>query len=158
MSASGTFAPDDLRGHYTDKFLRLIYYLTVFNGKARDWLHQDVRIGFDKDDNELNEGFSPEWHHIFPRKVVKDSFDSSLVDSISNIAVLNEKANRAFSSKVPREYLNGYKVKPERLDEQAVPNDGLLEVSRFEEFLNTRADELAKRATAYVQGLAQQNL
>jgi len=158
LSASGTFAPDDLRGHYTDKFLRLIYYLTVFNGKARDWLHQDVRIGFDKDDNELNEGFSPEWHHIFPRKVVKDSFDSSLVDSISNIAVLNEKANRAFSSKVPREYLNGYKVKPERLDEQAVPNDGLLEVSRFEEFLKTRADELAKRATAYVQGLAQQNL
>jgi len=169
LSSNGNVTSDDFRGEYSDKFLRLIYYLTVFDGKAKDWLHQDVRIGFDKEDNELNEGFNPEWHHIFPRKVVKDSFDSGLVDSMANIAVLNEKANRAFSSKIPVEYLKQHNVKPERLAEQSVPvrkdqdgslrfDEGLLEPSRFEEFLKARADELAKRATTYVQGLTQQNL
>jgi hypothetical protein len=154
LSAPRVFTADDFREEYTDKFLRLILYLTVFNSKAKDWINQEVRIGFDKEDNEINEGFKPEWHHVFPRKVVKDSFDSSLVDSIANIAVLNEKANRSFSGKAPQQYLKEHNVKPERLDEQAVPADGLLEVSKFEEFLKVRAEKLAERATAYVQGLA----
>lgn len=72
---------------------------------------------------KLNEGFKPEWHHIFPKKVVKDFFDSSRVVSIANIAVLNEKANRSFSGKPPRQYLKEHDVSPERLDEQAVPSE-----------------------------------
>jgi hypothetical protein len=108
-----------------------------------------------KEDNEINEGFKPEWHHIFPRKIVKDLFDSSLVDSFANIAVLNEKANRSFSVKPPRQYLQEHKVARERLDEQAIPPDDLLELNRFEEFLRLRAERLAERATEYLQGLAQ---
>jgi hypothetical protein len=119
-----------------------------------DWVNQDVRIGFDKEDNEINEGFKPEWHHIFPRKIVKDVFDASLVDSFANIAVLNEKANRSFSAKPPRQYLQEHKVARQRLDEQAVPPDELLELSKFEEFLRQRAQNLAERATKYLQGLA----
>jgi hypothetical protein len=57
--------PDDFREEYTDKFLRLVLYLTAFDSEAKDWVNQDVRIGFDKEDNEINEGFKPEWHHIF---------------------------------------------------------------------------------------------
>ncbi len=155
LSAPRVFTADDFREEYTDKFLRLILYLTVFNSGAKDWINQEVRIGFDKEDNEINEGFKPEWHHIFPRKVVKDSFDTSLVDSIANIAVLNEKANRSFSGKAPKKYLKEHNVKQERLDEQSVPGDELLEVNKFEEFLKVRAEKLAERATAYVQGLAE---
>jgi hypothetical protein len=154
LSAPRGFTADDFHEEYTDKFLRLILYLTVFNARAKDWINQDVRIGFDREDNELNEGFKPEWHHIFPRKVVKDSFDIDLVDSLANIAVLNEKANRSFSAKVPQKYLKEHNVKPERLDEQAVPSGGLLEVVKFEEFLKLRAEKLAERATAYVEELA----
>jgi len=155
LSDTPVFIPDNFREEYTDKFLRLILYLTVFNRKARDWVNQDVRIGFDKEDNEINEGFKPEWHHIFPRKIVKDSFDSSLVDSFANIAVLNEKANRSFSAKPPRQYLQEHKVARERLDEQAVPPDEFLELNRFEDFLRLRAEKLAERATEYLRGLAQ---
>jgi hypothetical protein len=85
---------------------------------------------------------------------VKDSFDGTLVDSIANIAVLNEKANRSFSAKPPAQYLKDHGVRPERLDEQAVPDHGLLEVGKFEEFLKRRSERLAEQATAYVQGLA----
>jgi len=157
LSANRVFIPEDFREEYTDKFLRLILYLTAFNSRAMDWVNPDVRIGFDKEDNELNEGFKPEWHHIFPRKIVRDSFDSSLVDSVANIAVLNEKANRSFSAKPPEQYLKEHNVARERLDEQAVPADGFLEVGKFEEFLKARAQRLAERATAYVQGLAQRS-
>jgi hypothetical protein len=156
FSATDVFTPEDFREDYADKFLRLILYLTVFNSGAKDWLNQDVRIGFDKEDNELNEGFKPEWHHIFPRKIVKESFDSNLVNSIANIAVLNEKANRSFSAKEPRRYLEDHNVKPERLEEQAVPAGGVLEVDKFEDFLKLRAQRLADRATTFVRGLAQQ--
>lgn len=154
LSADGTFTPDNFRDEYTDKFLRLILYLTVFHNKAKDWINQDVRIGFDKEDNELNDGFKPEWHHIFPRKIVKGPYDSSLVDSVANIAVLNEKANRSFSGKPPAQYLQEHDVKPDRLSEQAVPADqALLDLGRFEEFLKLRAELIAQQATAYVQGL-----
>ncbi len=154
LSASGSFTPEDFREEYTDKFLRLILYLTAFDSKAKDWINQDVRIGFETKDNELNEGFKPEWHHIFPRKVVKEIYEASRVDSIANIAVLNEKANRSFSAKVPQKYLQEYRVKPERLDEQAVPGGDVLVVDRFEEFLHRRATDLAGRATAFLQRLA----
>lgn len=155
LSAPRGFTAEDFKEDYTDKFLRLILYLTVFASKAKDWVNQDVRIGFDREDNEINEGFKPEWHHIFPRKIVKDTFDSGLVDSIANIVVLNEKANRSFSAKPPQQYLKEHNVKRERLDEQAVPTEGVLEVTKFEEFLRLRAEKLAQRATTYLQGLAQ---
>jgi hypothetical protein len=154
LSASSSFTAEDFREEYTDKFLRLILYLTVFNSKAKDWINQDVRIGFDREDNEINDGFKPEWHHIFPRKIVKDTFDNSLVDSIANIAVLNEKANRSFSAKPPQQYLQEHGVKPDRLQEQDVPSGNLLTVENFEEFLKVRAEKLAERATTYLQGLA----
>jgi len=153
LKASDTFTPDDFREEYSDKFLRLILYLTAFAAGAKDWANQEVRIGFDKEDNQLNEGFKPEWHHIFPRKIMSGCFDESLVNSFANIAVLNEKANRSFGAKPPRDYLKEHKVSRERLDEQAVPPDELLEVNRFEDFIGLRAQKLAERATAYVQKL-----
>ena len=38
------------------------------------------RVGFDREDNELNEGFKPEWHHISPLKILKDKYDEFLID------------------------------------------------------------------------------
>ncbi len=153
LSVTVTFTPDDFREEYTDKFLRLILYLTSFDAKARDWVNQEVRVGFDREDNQLNEGFKPEWHHIFPRKVLRDRFDETLIDSIANIAVLNEKANRAFSGRPPQQYLQEHAVKPERLAEQAIPPVDTMVVEAFEKFLEQRAELLAGRTTAFLEGL-----
>ena len=153
LTASTTFSSDDFKEHYTDKFLRLVLYLTVFNAGARDWANQDVRIGFDRENNQMNEGFKPEWHHIFPRRLMRDSGDGAFVDSFANIAVLNEKANRSFGAKPPRQYLKEHKVRRERLDEQGIPGDELLEVKRFNDFIEARAKDLAERATSYFQKL-----
>lgn len=154
LSAPPTFTGDDFLDEYTDKFLRLILYLTVFANGAKDWINQDVRVGFDREDNELNEGFKPEWHHIFPRRILKDTYDERQVDSIANIAVLNEKANRSFSSKPPLKYLEEHNVKPERLEEQAVPPKEYLVLERYEHFLRQRAQRLAEAATRFMEELA----
>lgn len=156
LTASPVFEPENFREEYTDKFLRLILALTAFDSRAKDWVNQEVRIGFDKEDNELNEGFKPEWHHVFPRKLLKGVVDESLVDAAANIVILNERANRSFSAKPPAQYLKEHGVGNERLDEQAVPGGELLEVNRFEDFLMERAKRLAERATSYLQGLQQQ--
>jgi hypothetical protein len=155
IQAPRTFKKEDFRQEYTDRFLRLILYLTVFDAQAKDWVTQDVRIGFDREDNEMNEGFKPEWHHVFPRKLLRGSFDDVVVDSLANIVVLNEKANRSFSAKPPSEYLQEYQVQPERLAEQAVPAGELLDLDRFEKFLDCRSSQLAERATAFLEGLNQ---
>ena len=152
LSASPTFTAADFRDEYTEKFLRLILYLTIFASGAKDWINQDVRVGFDREDNELNEGFKPEWHHIFPRKILKEKYDEFQINSIANIAVLNEKANRSFSAKPPAKYLEEHGVKPERLQEQAVPPIQSLVLEKYENFLKQRAQ--AERATKFMQELA----
>jgi len=78
----------------------------------------------------------------FPRKILKGKFDDSLSDSIANIAVLNEKANRSFSGKPPQTYLQEHGVSRERLDEQAIPAEDCLVLERFEEFLRLRPPDL----------------
>ncbi len=152
--AVDAFKAEDFRGEYTDKFLRLILYLTVFHAEAKDWINQDVRIGFDREDNELNEGFKPEWHHVFPRKLLRQTYDEALVDALANIVVLNEKANRSFSAKPPKQYLEEHAVKAERLSEQAIPSTASLDPGKFEDFLTVRSTLLAEKATAFLQELA----
>ena len=155
LSASKEFAAQDFFDKYTDKFLRLVVYLTVFSAEAKDWINQDVRVGFDREDNELNEGFKPEWHHFFPRKVLKVKYDEGLMDAMANIAVLNEKANRSFSGKQPKVYLAEHGVGRDRLDEQAIPPDEYLVLDRFEEFLQLRAQNLAAKASSFLKQLDQ---
>jgi hypothetical protein len=154
LSAPSNFGLDDFLEHYTDRFLRLMLYVVAFDAKAHDWLSQDVRVGFDREDNELNEGFKPEWHHIFPRKILRELFDESLVDAIANIAVLNEKANRSFSAKPPRQYLTEHGVRAERLQEQFIPSLDAFDVSGYESFLRTRAESLADAATVFLRKLS----
>jgi hypothetical protein len=130
-------------------------YLCAFRREAKDWMHQDIRVGFDRSDNQLNEGFKPEWHHFFPKKVLRGRADDSTVNSLANIVVLNEKANRSFSSKEPRKYLKEFEVEIERLKEQLIPTQsGLWEVDKYEELLDARAKALAQAATDLLKELA----
>jgi len=155
LRAPDSFAEEDFRKDYGDDFLRLVLYLLIFKDGAKDWIYQDVRIGYDRSDRQLNEGFKPEWHHFFPRKVLREhKVDQSRIDSLANIAVLNERANRTFTSKEPREYIAKYEVDKERLSEQLIPVDeALWAVTNYERFLEDRASDLAEAASEYMKEL-----
>ena len=148
------FTPEDFSKDYGDDFLRLILYLIVFKARARDWENQEVRIGYDRKDNKLNDGFKPEWHHFFPKKILRGKVDDTGINSLANIAVLNEKANKAFSSKPPKNYLEQYEVKAQRLREQFIPDEeALWDVANYGKFCEIRSAHLAEAATSFFDEL-----
>jgi hypothetical protein len=155
LRISSEFTPEDFLRDYREDFYRLMLYLCAFQNEAKDWMHQDMRVGFDRTDNQLNEGFKPEWHHFFPKKVLrKHEADETKINSLANIVVLNEKANRSFSSKEPQQYLKEFAVRTERLKEQFVPTQSSLwEVVKYEELLDARSKLLAKAATDLLKEL-----
>jgi len=148
-----SFNKDDFLKDYRDDFLRLVLYLLIFNNEAKDWLYQDIRIGYDRSENRLNEGFKPEWHHFFPKRVLKKhDIDDSKINTLSNIVILNEKANRVFTSKEPTEYLKVQNVKTERLVEQLIPTDeNLWQVGNYDKFLEERASNLADVSNRWME-------
>jgi hypothetical protein len=149
-----TFTKDDFLKDFRDNYLRLVLYLIIFNNDAKDWIHQDIKIGYDRSENQLNEGFKPEWHHFFPKKLLKDRFDGSKINSLANIVVLNEKANRTFTSKEPKDYIKKYQVKLDRLKEQLIPLDSSLwEIKNYDKFLEERASALAEAANKLMKEL-----
>ncbi|GAB6283299.1 MAG: DUF262 domain-containing protein [Ignavibacterium sp.] len=150
-----SFTKDDFLKDYRDEFLRLVLYLTIFNNEAKDWLYQDIRIGYDRSENRLNEGFKPEWHHFFPKRVLKKhNIDDSKINILSNIVILNEKANRVFTSKEPTEYLKMQNVETERLVEQLISTDeNLWQVGNYDKFLEERASNLADVSNKWMDEL-----
>ncbi|MBC7261823.1 MAG: DUF262 domain-containing protein, partial [Chloroflexi bacterium] len=52
------------------RFLRLMLYLVLFHKGARDWV-DGTRIGYDKTGAPITAGFEPQWHHIFPRSLLR---------------------------------------------------------------------------------------
>jgi len=154
LNASPEFSADDYLEEYTDRFMRLMLYILAFKNEAKDWIYQDIRIGYDRTNNRINEGFKPEWHHFFPRKILRDQFEEARINALANIVVLNERANRTFRSKEPRKYLKEYDVKEDRLREQFIPIDeNLKQIDKYEEFLRLRASNLANASTEFMKEL-----
>lgn len=149
------FTKNDFLKDYDNDFLRLVYYLMVFKNGAKDWICQDTIIGYDRSDNQLNEGFKPEWHHFFPRAILrKHGIQNTETNAFANIVVLNEKANRQFKSNPPEKYIEKNNVKDERLQEQLIPTDKEdWRIDKYSEFLYKRADSLAREATNFLDEL-----
>ncbi len=153
LDISDSFTKQEFLETYRDEFLRLILYLMIFKRDAKDWIYQDTRIGYDRSENKLNEGFKPEWHHFFPRKFLRErGVDNSKIDALANIAILNEKGNRKFRALPPAIYLRDNKVDMTRLEEQSIPYEGDF-LEDYDQFLDSRSDVLATEATAFLAGL-----
>src|SRR5690606_16022173 len=63
-------ADDFMRDYGDSRFGRLMLYLLIYDAQAEDWDERSMRIGFDA--GELLAGFTPQFHHIFPRGYVGD--------------------------------------------------------------------------------------
>jgi hypothetical protein len=73
---------------------------------------------------------------------------------LANIVVLNEKANKTFSSKEPADYLKINSVDKKRLEEQLIPvDDNLLKIENYDAFLDKRASNLAEAASQFMREL-----
>ena len=156
LEVADAVKPDDfLEDYWREKFLRLLIYLLLFENHATDWVSR-ARIGFDKTEDVLNDGFLPEWHHIFPRSYLrKHNQDESAINALANVTVLNEDTNRKRLNRYPPEqYIEKWQISEEDLAKHFVPtNVKPLEASKYMDFLVERANLLAAAANDYLRRL-----
>lgn len=149
-----------------NRFLRLLLYLVLFNNEARDWV-DNTRIGYDKTGAPITTGFEPQWHHIYPRSVLKKaSVPEDEIQTLANITVLNERTNvNKLIGKEPWRYIQQFTISEQNLRGHLVPdvftkdiNDErkLREqwnVQRYTDFLIERSQLLAQSANSFLNKL-----
>lgn len=143
-----------LEDYSRDRFGRLLLYLLLFDHRAQDWVSH-VRIGYDKTSSSVNEGFLPEWHHVFPRAVLKHAGrDENDANVLANITVLNDATNKnRLRAKTPAHYVQEFSISPDDLARHFVAGGLLGSVAEYDDFVTDRAERLAKAANAYLQRL-----
>lgn len=153
LNPEPVFSPEDFLADSRDEYFRLILiYLIAYDRKACDW-KKGTRLGFEGKD--FLAGFSPDWHHIFPRKYLQNyDIPDEKINSLANMAVIDPRTNIRFGKKEPAHYLDKYDVTNEFLEQQLVPTDRkLFTVKHFDRFLQLRAESLAEAANKYFTDL-----
>lgn len=122
-------------------FMVMAYVLARRNG-AKDWFHA-VGIG---------EGQDLEYHHIFPKALLKDGFSSRVVNQVANLAFLSQRANAKIAASSPANYLAD--IDRARLQAQYVPTDPMLWApERYEDFVRERRVLLASAINSLLASL-----
>ncbi len=147
-----------------NRFQRLLLYLLLFRNGATDWV-DGTRIGYDVTENKLNEGFEPQWHHIFPRNVLKKSGRSDDdIHMLANITVLTSTTNCGkINRRPPAEYILHFRIEPDVLRKHLIPPEFIVtynniisvwDVKNYDDFLLARAEFLAKIGNEFLNELA----
>jgi hypothetical protein len=147
---------DDLKASYSgagNRFLRLLYFMTVFPRDPKAWFGPKKGLSFTRTDGGgLDSDLATEWHHFFPKAFLKaNGITDDRVNWFGNLIVLDSKANRTISSKAPLDYLalDLVAVPPAERDKQFLPPDeALFKMDRFDEFLTARHDLIAAAMNA----------
>lgn len=86
-----------------------------------------------------------QYHHIFPKSLLKKDYEKSEINEIANMAFISGRTNRNISNTEPNKYLKSI-IKERGEDvivKHAVPfDDNLLELSNYREFLAKRREML----------------
>jgi hypothetical protein len=145
-------AEDFLRDYGDSRFGRLMLYLLIYRNEALDWDKRGLRIGFDEQD--VMAGFQPQFHHIFPKKLLEGQIDPPLIDALANIAVIGPTINIRINKKDPLDYIPRYEIGAEKLRQQLI-EPAILSVTLdgYPEWLRTRAEALAAAANRYLEEL-----
>jgi hypothetical protein len=136
--------PDDLEGRNQRSAIFKTMFLAFRAAGAKDW-RSNLAIALDHSGVQHRLQF----HHIFPKAVLKSSYTSREADDIANLAFIGGKTNRAISDKSPAKYIP--KFGQAAFDAQCIPTDPeLLEVGRYKAFLAERRTNVARRLNEFL--------
>ncbi|HGK7302392.1 TPA: DUF262 domain-containing protein [Stenotrophomonas maltophilia] len=139
---------EELEGRNQRSALFKTMFLAFRAAGAKDWCSQ-LTIALDHSGVQHRLQF----HHIFPKAVLKSSFTAREADDIANLAFIGGKTNRAISDKAPMVYL------PPLVDQlgelafaaQCIPVEAsLLEVDSYKAFLLERRKRIATALNTFV--------
>jgi hypothetical protein len=170
LRVSSEIGPDEFLSRYDragNRFLGLMLYLVLFHRGARD-LVDGSRLGYDKAGAAIAAGFQPQWHHIYPRSLLRRAGKSDdEIHTLANMTVLNERTNvNKLSAKAPAQYIQQFGMSADTLGGHLIPEAFLKavgegesvlkwqwDVERYDEFRRQRAHLLADEANVLLHGL-----
>jgi hypothetical protein len=143
---------DFLRDYGDSRFGRFLLYLIVYRRKSLDWDEHSHRIGFEGMD--VLADFSPQWHHIFPKKYLEGHAQAGLTDVLANIAVIGPSINIRISARAPLDYVTRYNISDDKLQQQLIePEFTRVQLDEFDNWVKGRAERLAAEGNALFKEL-----
>jgi len=141
-------SPDELEGRTQRSALFKTMFLAFRSAGAKDW-RSNLNIALDHSGVQHRLQF----HHIFPKGLLKNSYSSREADDISNLAFIGGKTNRAISDKSPLVYFPPLIEKSGQgaFDAQCIPTESkLLDITKYKEFLSERRKRITARLNEYL--------
>lgn len=139
---------EELEGRNQRSALFKTMFLAFRAAGAKDW-RSNLAIALD------HEGVHHrlQFHHIFPKAVLKAAYSSREADDIANLCFISGKTNRQISDKEPIQYLPPMIEKSGQttFEKQCIPiTPELLGVGNYKEFLCKRRELIANRLNDFL--------
>lgn len=140
--------PEELEGRNQRSALFKTMFLAFQAADARDW-RSNLVIAL----SHVGSAHQLQFHHIFPKAVLKSTATTRETDDIANLAFISGKANRKISAKEPALYFpevqkaNG----DQPFESQCIPTDPeVLTIERYRAFLSERRRLITERLNAFL--------
>jgi hypothetical protein len=140
--------PEELEGRNQRSALFKTMFLAFKAANARDW-HSNLVIAL----SHVGNAHQLQFHHIFPKAVLKSTATTRETDDIANLAFISGKANRKISAKEPALYFPEVQEanSEQPFVSQCIPTDpDLLTVERYKAFLAERRRLIAERLNTFL--------
>lgn len=140
--------PEELEGRNQRSAVFKTMFLAFRDAKAADW-YSNLIISLSHTGTQHRLQF----HHIFPRAVLKSKFEPREIDDIANLAFIGGKSNRRIKDKPPSEYfptlIRNVGLGP--FTSQCIPTEGpLLEVDSYRSFISERRRLISARLNQFL--------
>lgn len=130
-------------------FFTMLYFVLKQND-AKDWWS-----GLKLSERHIGSAHTIQFHHIFPKSLLKDKYDKKEINEIANMAFIGGKTNRQITNKEPINYLEKEVVAKrgeEALISQLIPLDKKMwEIDNYQEFLIYRRKAIADVINKFIK-------
>lgn len=141
-------SPLELEGRNQRSALFKTMFLAFRANGAKDW-HSNLAIAL----SHTGQQHKLQFHHIFPKAVLKSLYPPRDRDDIANLAFIGGRTNRQISSKLPKEYFAGLLARAgsDAFEAQCIPTDpALLELEAYQAFLRERRELISDRLNVFL--------
>lgn len=140
--------PQELEGRNQRSAVFKTMFLAFHAVGAKDW-HSNLAIALD----HSGAAHRLQFHHIFPKAVLKSTYTGREADDIANLCFIGGKTNRQISDKEPGQYFPPTikKAGDAAFKKQCIPTTkSLLGIGGYKKFLQARRLLIAKRLNEFI--------